>query len=200
MTIYLFASIQQLMNVLMLQSTLLLSPIFCQKSVGKLSNQIIYFIFSYMFTLDSKMRNEIIRRDGSCYDCLVLRWLVTKVQLHVHHIKTRGSWWDHSYNNLITLCHVHHTIHAHGMDQAAHQQRYEIYTSQFTEPSWWQDAIIEHMQKEKQRKAIEKHYRQVAQKRQKEQFIKKHGMSPSKFAYQKKKEYLKKRIEIIKWV
>lgn len=153
-----------------------------------------------MFTLDSRMRKEIIKRDGSCYDCLTLRWLVTTVQLHIHHIKTRGSWGDHSYNNLITLCHIHHTIHAHWTDQAAHQQRYEAYTSQFTEPSWWQDAIIEQREKEKQRKATEKHYRQIAQQRFKDNFIKKHGMSPSKLAYQKKKEYLKRRTENIKRV
>lgn len=153
-----------------------------------------------MFNLDSRLRKEIIRRDGSCYDCLTLRWLVTKIHLHVHHIKTRWSGGTHAYNNLITLCHIHHTIHAHGTEQNYHQKRYEAYTAWFTEPEWWQDAIKEQLASEMQRKHTEKHYRKVAAEAQKKWFVKKHGTTPSKLAYKKQKEYLQKQIEKIKWM
>lgn len=152
-----------------------------------------------MFSLHKPLRDEIIKRDWwHCIDCWILKNIDTKVHLHVHHIKTRWSGGTHAYNNLVTLCHVHHTIHAHGTEQATHQSRYEVYTSQFVEPSWWQDATLEHMEMEKQRKAQEKYWRQVAAEAKKKRFVKKFGTTPSKYAYKKKKEYLQKQKEKIK--
>lgn len=55
--------------------------------------------------IPASTRKEVLDRDGN--KC---RWCGTKSGLHLHHINYRSEGVDHSPQNLITLCHSHHSL------------------------------------------------------------------------------------------
>lgn len=138
--------------------------------------------------MEQPYRRYILDRDyNSCVICGAFE------QLHIHHIKTRGSGGDDSYHNLITLCHQCHTEKAHGKHSKYYRKFFLEYTMQYDVPDDWFDEIIipTSIQRSSSVKASRKR-NQSAYKKQVEQFKESHnGLSPSQVAYRNQEAYLK---------
>lgn len=90
-------------------------------------------------------RKYILERDnGFCVLC------GNYENLHVHHIKTRGSGGKDEYLNLVTLCNICHTTKAHGFNALITKEILEKYVLQFERPFFW-DEVIEKSFREKER-------------------------------------------------
>lgn len=132
----------------------------------------------------AKYKALIKKRDWNmCVHCLLEDWVINKKWLHVHHIKTVGSWWTNDYCNLITLCFDHHINYAHGKDASKRKELYFIYTSQFKVPSYWEEVMTESIIERKKEK-------QAVKTNTKDAFVKKYWMTQ----YQYQKQQKEKRI------
>lgn len=140
--------------------------------------------------------------------------------LHVHHIKTVGSWWIDEYINLITLCFECHIMKAHWKKKAYYREIFEEYTSQFTRPIDW-DQVMEESRKAKDKykkyknqiqkrkytnikekiwwetqhtieaNSRQKAYRKEMRQKYQEEFKKEHNwLSTSQWQYRNQKKYL----------
>ena len=136
---------------------------------------------------------------------------------HIHHIDSRGSGGLDEYHNLIWLCSRHHLEFAHWKDQVEYKAIFKTYISLFPRPADWDVVMVkskrqrENYKKRSRIKAKAQYKKQVSAKvgqlkakqpkptkpeksayqLQKEWFVKKHWMTPSKYQYEKQKAYKK---------
>ena len=145
----------------------------------------------WMNSFYSGYRKYILERD---WNKCVISWV--SENLHVHHIKTRGSWWSNEYNNLITLSVEVHREKAHWKELWKYRDIFLEYTSKFERPEFW-DSIMEKSKQNEEsiKKSRNKRNRDYARRKRKkyvESFKDSHwGLTPWQYEYRKQKEYIK---------
>lgn len=148
-------------------------------------------------------RKRILARDNNrCVICGI------EENLHVHHIKTRGSGGKDEYSNLITICVLHHR-EAHGVNMTMYKKLFFNYTSKFARPDDWDEVMKKSLlnrQAELQyaRNASNKQYKKMKEsgrqkeyydkwkadnKRRNKEYTEKHGTSYQQYIRRFKKEH-----------